>query len=206
MSAAAPADADVRSCPAEHPVSPIAIVILAFSMAADAFAAALARGARHRPAWPQAVRTGLVFGLIETITPLAGWAFGRAAAGYVEAVDHWIAFFLLIGVGGRMIREAFISPDDPDEPPRGGWMTLVATAVGTSIDAAAVGVGLAMIEVNILVVAASIGAATTLMATIGLRIGRMAGEWLGRRVEFVAGLALILLGTAILLEHTGYLG
>lgn len=195
-------------------MSLLAIILLAFSMAADAFAAAIARGCRHRPEWPQAIRTGLVFGGIEGITPLIGWSLGRIAANHVEAFDHWIAFALLTMVGARMIHES-MKGDHGEVALAGsagasgggaGWMTLIATAVGTSIDAAAVGVGLAMIEVNILLVSAAIGLATTLMATLGLRLGGMFGDMLGRRVELASGFILIAVGAGILLEHTGYLG
>lgn len=192
-------------------MSPFAILILSLSMSADAFAAALARGASARPGWSAALKAGLVFGVIEAITPLLGWALGRVAQGYVEQWDHWIAFVLLAIVGAHMIRNAFAADEEEgdaaDEAGKkrgGGPLLLVMTAVGTSIDAAAVGVGLAMIDVNILVVAAAIGFSTFVCTTIGMRIGGRAGERLGKRVELVAGIALIGLGLAILAEHTGF--
>ena len=81
-------------------MTPLAIAVLSLSMSADAFAAAIGRGAQHRPTLPQALRSGLVFGVIEAITPLIGFALGVAAAGFVAAIDHWIAFGLLGAVGG----------------------------------------------------------------------------------------------------------
>ena len=193
-------------------MSPIAIVILSLSMSADAFAAAIGRGAQHRPTVPQALRSGLVFGVIEAITPLIGFALGVAAAGFVAAIDHWIAFGLLGAVGGKMIWEA-LKPEDEaeeDETAAGkaasrGLVALVATAVGTSIDAGAVGVGLALLGENIWLIAASIGATTFALATLGLLIGKAAGTRLGRIVELVGGVALIALGLKILLEHLGVL-
>ena len=88
-------------------MSLVAILFLALSMSADAFAAALGKGAAlHRPRLAEALRIGLIFGGIETLTPLIGWLLGRAASGYVEAFDHWIAFGLLLGIGGKMIWES----------------------------------------------------------------------------------------------------
>ncbi|AJP71903.1 manganese efflux pump MntP [Sphingomonas hengshuiensis] len=189
-------------------MTPLSIAVIAFSMSADACAAAIARGAVRRPTLSQAVRAGLVFGAVETVTPLIGWALGLTAASFVTAIDHWIAFVLLGVVGGKMLFEA--ARRDPDavveEPAGRGLMTLIATAVGTSIDAAAVGVTLAFLDANIVVIALAIGMATFTMATIGMLIGRAVGVRFGSAVEFVGGLGLIAIGTSILAEHTGFLG
>lgn len=189
------------------PMSPFAIAVLSVSMSADAFAAAIGRGAQHRPTLPQALRAGLVFGVIEAITPLIGFALGVAAAGFVEAIDHWIAFGLLGAVGGKMIWEALKRGDDDDAADERagsrGVLALIATAVGTSIDAGAVGVGLALLDANIWLIAACIGATTFVLATLGLLVGKAAGTRLGRIVELVGGVALIALGLKILLEHLG---
>jgi putative Mn2+ efflux pump MntP len=193
-------------------MSPLAIVILSLSMSADAFAAAIGRGAQHRPTLPQALRAGLVFGLVEAVTPLIGFALGVAAADFVEAIDHWIAFGLLGAVGGKMIWEALKRDDDADadtgsggKAASRGLIALVATAIGTSIDAGAIGVGLALLGENIWLIAACIGATTFTLATLGLLIGKAAGARLGRIVELVGGVALIALGLKILLEHLGVL-
>ncbi|PQZ83032.1 MULTISPECIES: manganese efflux pump MntP family protein [unclassified Brevundimonas] len=191
-------------------MTPVAIAVLSLSMSADAFAAAIGRGAQHRPTLPQALRAGLVFGVIEAVTPLIGFALGVAAAGFVAAIDHWIAFGLLGAVGGKMIWEA-LKPDEDaeeDETPTGraasrGLLALIATAVGTSIDAGAVGVGLALLGANIWLIAACIGFTTFTLATLGLLIGKAAGTRLGKIVELVGGVALIALGLKILLEHLG---
>ena len=193
-------------------MTPIAIAILSLSMSADAFAAAIGRGAQHRPTLPQALRSGLVFGVIEAVTPLIGFALGIAAAGFVAAVDHWIAFGLLGAVGGKMIWEA-LKPEEATEANETatgkaasrGLLALIATAVGTSIDAGAVGVGLALLGANIWLIAACIGFTTFALATLGLLIGKAAGRRLGKIVELVGGVALIALGLKILLEHLGVL-
>ena len=182
-------------------MTPIAIMILAVGMSVDAFAASIGRGATaERTHWGDAIRAGVVFGVIEAITPIIGWAAGTLAAGFVTAVDHWIAFALLGLVGGRMLLEAARRKEDEAPSGRSFWM-LVATAVGTSLDAMAVGVSLAFLQVNIWVIAAAIGFATFCMATGGMLAGRVLGKRLGRWAEGIGGAALILLGCSILYEH-----
>jgi manganese efflux pump family protein len=186
-------------------MTPFSVAVLAFSMSADACAAAVARGAARRPSWPQAIRAGLVFGAIETITPILGWILGLAAAGFVASVDHWIAFLLLGAVGGKMIVEAIrrkAGDETADERPGGHRLGLVATAIGTSIDAAAVGVTLAFLNANILLIAAAIGLATFSLATLGMVLGRALGTRFGSVVELLGGVGLVAIGTKILLEHT----
>lgn len=88
-------------------------------MSADAFAAAIGKGATlRRPHWREAVRTGLIFGVIEALTPLVGWFLGKAAAQYVSAWDHWIAFTLPLIFGGRMVFKSFsVKEDEETKPP-----------------------------------------------------------------------------------------
>ena len=186
-------------------MTPIAILILSLSMSTDAFAAAVGRGAAHRPTLAQALKAGLVFGVIEAITPILGWSLGTLAAGYVEAIDHWIAFGLLALVGGHMIRASFSEEVEDVQPGRSGGLALVATAIGTSIDAAAVGVGLAFIGVNIWVVAASIGLSTFILTTIGMLIGKAVGAKFGKKAELLGGIALIGIGCAILADHMSWI-
>ncbi|WBV43197.1 manganese efflux pump MntP family protein [Pseudoroseomonas cervicalis] len=182
-------------------MSPVSIAVLALGMSVDAFAAAISRGAGARQVrLAEAMRTGLVFGSVEAVTPLIGWGAGMLAAGALAAVDHWIAFALLGLVGGRMLFEAARRPAEDAPAGRSPWM-LLATAVGTSIDAMAVGVSLAFLEAEIWVIAAAIGAATFCMATGGVLFGRLLGRRFGRVAEALAGIALILLGAAILHEH-----
>ena len=189
-------------------MTPIAIAVLSLSMSADAFAAAVGRGAAHKPRFGTAVRNGLVFGIIEGITPLIGWGLGLLAAGFVERVDHWIAFGLLGAVGGKMLWEAFqpVDAGDGSRAVRRGMLALVATAVGTSIDAAAVGVGLAFIGANIWIIAAAIGFTTFVATTIGMLIGKAVGVRFGKMAEALGGVALIAIGLSILLDHLGVIG
>lgn len=182
-------------------MSPIAIVILAFSMSVDAFAAAIGRGASiDHPRFSEAFRTGLIFGVIEAITPVIGWAAGVAASGFVQSVDHWIAFSLLAVVGTRMVYAAFWKSEEVAAVGRSIGV-LMATAIGTSVDAMAVGVSLAFLDVNIVVISMAVGLATFLMASGGMLVGRLIGDRLGRIAEAVAGVALFGLGLKILVEH-----
>jgi len=183
-------------------MSLVAILFLALSMSADAFAAALGKGtALHRPRLTEALRIGLIFGSIETLTPLIGWLLGRAASGYVEAFDHWIAFGLLLGIGGKMIWESLKRDAAAEKPQRHSFLLLALTAVGTSIDALAVGVTLALVDANILVNALAIGAATFTMTTIGVMAGHALGSRFGKWAEGIGGLILIVIGAHILAQH-----
>lgn len=190
-------------------MTPAAIAILAFSMSADACAAAIARGASTRPRFWTAIKSGAVFGIIEAITPLVGWALGLVASAYIAAVDHWVAFALLGIVGSKMVVESVRrlgSPLDGDESHKAtGIVSLVLTALATSIDAAAVGVSLALVNVNIVSVALAIGATTFTLATAGLLLGKAVGARFGPIVEVIGGLGLMAIGLGILLEHTGFI-
>ena len=187
-------------------MNPLSVVAIAFAMSTDAFAAAIAKGAAlQRPSWREALRTGAIFGVIEAVTPLVGW-LDRFGGGEVrERMDHWIAFTLLAGLGARMTWVGFRSDEnDVDERPESHSFWLLAlTGLATSIDALAVGVGLAFVDVHIGWVAAAIGLATFVMVTVGVMLGRVLGAIAGKRAEIVGGLLLIGIGTAILFEHLG---
>jgi putative Mn2+ efflux pump MntP len=179
-------------------------LFLALAMSTDAFAAAVGKGASlHKPRLREALRTGVIFGVIEALTPVLGWGLGLAAARYVADWDHWIAFTLLTALGARMIYSGLKTPSREQEKPASHslWV-LVLTAIATSIDAMAVGVGLAFLNVDILPTAAAIGLTTMLMVTVGVMLGRVLGSIAGRRAEVAGGLVLIVIGIAIVVEHT----
>ncbi|WP_315127437.1 manganese efflux pump MntP [Comamonas antarctica] len=180
------------------------ILLLAFAMSTDAFAAAVGKGsALIKPRWSEALRTGAIFGVIEALTPIVGWALGYAASDYVKAWDHWIAFTLLMVLGGRMLLGALKASDEEEmsKPARHGFWLLVATGFATSIDAMAVGVGLAFLDVSIATVAITIGLATFLMVTLGVMVGRLLGHIAGRWAEALGGVLLMGIGAVILYEH-----
>ncbi len=171
-----------------------ATILLAFGMSMDAFAASIGKGATlHKPKFSEALRTGLIFGAIETLTPLIGWGLGMLASQFVLEWNHWIAFVLLVFLGGRMVIEGFRGNGDEDDAPlqRHGFWLLVTTAIATSLDAMAVGVGLAFLQVNIIATALAIGCATLIMSTLGMMVGRFIGPLLGKRAEILGGIVLI---------------
>ncbi len=178
--------------------------LLSLAMSTDAFAAAIGKGtALQNPRWREALRTGLIFGSIEALTPIIGWALGLAAARYVAEWDHWIAFTLLGVLGVRMILAGLNGADDAEEdkPDRHSFWLLAITGLATSIDAMAVGVGLAFLDERILPIAAAIGATTFMMVTAGVMLGRVLGNIAGKRAEIVGGVLLISIGTTILVQH-----
>lgn len=181
-----------------------ATILLAFGMSMDAFAASIGKGATlHKPKFSEAVRTGLIFGAIETLTPLVGWGLGMLASQFILEWNHWIAFILLVFLGGRMIVEGFRGDSDEacEAPRRHGFWLLVTTAFATSLDAMAVGVGLAFLQVSIVTTALAIGCATFIMSTLGIMVGRFIGPLLGKRAEILGGIVLIGIGSEILWSH-----
>lgn len=185
---------------------PISILLLGIAMSTDAFAAAIGKGAAmHKPRFLAALRAGVIFGIIEGLTPVIGWLLGVTATKYIAAWDHWIAFTLLGLLGLHMIH-AGLKPESEggatDATDRGqGFWSLAATGLATSIDAMVVGVGLAFIDVSIAVVALVIGITTLVMVTLGILLGRMIGSLAGKRAEVMGGLLLIAIGASILYEH-----
>lgn len=180
-----------------------ATLILAFGMSMDAFAASIGKGATlHKPKFSEALRTGLIFGAVETLTPLIGWGMGMLASQFVLEWNHWVAFILLVFLGGRMMLEGIRGGDEEEEPlRRHGFWLLVTTAIATSLDAMAVGVGLAFLQVNIIATALAIGCATLIMSTLGMMVGRFIGPVLGKRAEILGGVVLIGIGVQILWTH-----
>lgn len=184
---------------------PISIFLLGIAMSTDAFAAAVCKGAAMRkPRIPEALRAGVIFGTIEGLTPVIGWLLGLAAAKHVTAWDHWIAFTVLGLLGVHMVY-AGLKPENEGDAmeatDHNGFWTLAATGLATSIDAMAVGVGLAFLDVSIGIVALVIGLTTLVMVTLGIMLGRMLGSVVGKRAEIMGGLMLIAIGATILHEH-----
>ncbi|GED23416.1 putative manganese efflux pump MntP [Halomonas halmophila] len=188
-------------------------MFLAFSMSSDAFVASLTKGASlpRRPSFIEALQTGLIFGTIETITPLLGWALGLSMSQFITAWDHWVAFALLCLLGAHMMHEGLKSHDDtaqetaaPKRQPA-SLLRLVITAFATSIDALIIGITLAFMEANIVLTSLAIGGATLLMTTLGVMLGRAISTVVGKRAEVLGGLTLCGIGIAILVEHLGLL-
>lgn len=186
-------------------MSVISTTVLAFSMSADAFAASIGKGAAlKKPKISDALRAGAVFGVVETIMPVLGWLIGLAASSFIASIDHWIAFGLLSLIGGKMIYEGLTEGDEEDDEKQPhNMMGVVLIAIATSIDAMAVGVTLAFLDINIWISALAIGFVTFLMATLGIMTGHYIGSKVGKYAEVLGGVALFCIGAAILCEHLG---
>jgi putative Mn2+ efflux pump MntP len=178
------------------------ILVVAAGLSMDAVAVSLAASASNRVRGAGATfRLSFHFGLFQFMMPVAGWLIGESVAGYIESVDHWIAFGLLSLVGVRMIHAA-IGGADPKlggDPSRGA--TLILLSVATSIDALAVGLTLAMLGNGIWYASLVIGIVTAGLSCLAILVGAHAGQTVGRRMEIVGGLLLIAIGVRILFQH-----
>ena len=178
------------------------ILLIAPSLGMDAFAVALGVGASlpgnsGRPLF----RLSFHFGLFQFLMPLIGWFVGQTVQQFLSVYDHWIAFVLLAWVGGRMVRESFNHEREhlAVDPTRG--MSLVVLSLATSIDALAVGLSLAMLQVNLLLPSIFIGIVTAGMTLTGMSLGRRLQESWGKRAELVGGLVLIAIGLRVVWTH-----
>ena len=169
----------------------------------DAFAVAIGAGLTlERVGARQTLRLAWHFGLFQALMPVIGWLAGLTVAAWIAPVDHWIAFGLLSAIGGKMIWEALHDGgEDRERPdPTRGW-SLILLSVATSIDALAVGLSLALLNVSIWYPALVFGIVAGGFTAVGLHLGRRFSVSLGRRVEIVGGVILIGIGLRILVEH-----
>lgn len=186
-------------------MSLLATISLAFALAMDAFAASIAAGARlGRVSGRQIFRLAFHFGLFQAAMPVLGWLAGSTIARWIETWDHWVAFGLLAFVGGRSVLSALrgegLAADGAQKDPTRG-ATLVMLAVATSIDALAVGIGMAALKVDILLPVLLIGLVAGGMTVVGLLFGARLGRRFGRWMEAAGGLVLVGIGVKILTEH-----
>ena len=178
------------------------LVLIAIALGIDAFAVSLSAGAYLvRADTRQTFRLSFHFGLFQFFMPILGWLAGAELAGAVQAIDHWVAFGLLALIGGKMIKESLEETKSLKKDVTRGW-SLVALSVATSIDALAVGFSLSLIGARIVFPAVLIGIVASLMSLLGVRLGERVSGLFGRRVEFVGGAVLILIGARIVVEHT----
>jgi manganese efflux pump family protein len=180
------------------------VILLAFALSMDAFAASLSQGAAARASatLAGALRIGVAFGAAQAFMPLLGWALGLVFASLIRDVDHWIAFALLTAIGGHMMYASLAGSADDNgcSPLLTGW-ALALVAVATSIDAAAAGVTIAFLEQPVIITCAIIGIVTFLFSSTGVLLGGALGSVVGKRAELLGGLVLIGLGCKILVEH-----
>ena len=182
----------------------IELFLIAIGLSMDAFAVALCKGLNMRKLnMKHGAIIALFFGVFQAVMPLIGWLFGRQFEKYIVRVDHWVAFALLLVIGGKMIWDAF--HEDDETSTCGDHLDtkeLVLLAVATSIDALAVGITFAFLQTNIVWAVSLIGFTTFALSLIGVCVGNRFGAKYKSRAEIMGGVVLILIGLKILIEHT----
>jgi len=182
-------------------MSILSVLVLAVALAMDAFAVSICSCLSADRCTPgRTTRIALHFGVFQGVMPVLGWLAGRTLHGWVASCDHWVAFILLGLIGGNMIRESF-GHDDHHRPDPAGEGTLLLLSLATSIDALAVGLSFAMLEVSIWLPCLIIGTVTAALSYVGCRFGSLLGQKFGHRMEALGGTILILIGLRILAEH-----
>ena len=188
----------------------IELFLIGVGLSMDAFAAAICQGlSMTKIKWGHALTVGLYFGGFQALMPFIGWMLGSQFADRIQQYDHWIAFILLVLIGGNMIREA-LSGDEEDAAQaetdlRLDHKKLFLMAIATSIDALAIGVTFAFLETAILPAIGIIGCTTFCISVAGVAVGCWFGARYKKRAEITGGAILVLLGIKILLEHLGIL-
>ena len=181
----------------------IEIILLAIGLSMDAFAVAICKGlAMEEVSIKKVAIVGAWFGGFQALMPLIGFLLGVSFKDYIVAIDHWISFVLLGLIGFNMIKES-LSKDEDEENSSLAFKLMLVLAVATSIDALAVGVTFAFLQVNVILAVIIIGITTFILSSIGVKIGNVFGARYKSKAEFAGGLILILLGVKILLEHLG---
>ena len=177
------------------------LFILAVGLSMDAFAVSVCKGLSLRKIKAKHMcLAGIWFGGFQALMPLVGYFLGSFFADVITKYSHWIAFALLAFLGAKMIKESFESEELDDNM---GWKTMLVLAVATSIDASAVGVTFAFLDVNILFAVIVIGVTTFAFSAAGVKIGSVFGEKYKSKAEIAGGIILILIGLKILLDGLG---
>lgn len=175
---------------------------IAFVLAMDAFAVAVTSGVLiKRLHIGYAIKIALSFGLFQAIMPLLGWLAGTTIRPYIASLDHWIAFVLLTGIGAKMIYESRVMKAEERSSDPMGFVTLFVLSLATSIDALAIGITFATLDVVIWTPITIIGLVTFAISFGGVYIGDHFGHFFEERIEMVGGLVLIGIGIKILVEH-----
>lgn len=182
------------------------LLLIGIGLSMDAFAVAICKGLKMRKV--NKVHCGVIalfFGGFQALMPLIGWSLGKQFERYITSIDHWIAFVLLILIGGNMIKESRqMEVEDIDKKDSIlDIKELFILAIATSIDALAVGITFAFLQVDIIPAIAIIGVTTFVISSIGVFVGNIFGSRYKNKAEFAGGAILVLIGFKILLEHLG---
>lgn len=187
-------------------MSLLELFLVAVGLSMDAFAVSICKGlAMRKLAFKKAAVIGLWFGGFQAGMPLIGYFLGKQFESYIISIDHWIAFVLLSIIGITMIREA-LSKEEEKSDDSLAVKTMFLLAVATSIDALAVGVTFAFLQVSIAPAVSLIGITTFLLSVVGVKVGNVFGMKYKSKAEITGGVILIAIGLKILLEHLGFLG
>lgn len=182
----------------------IELFLIAVGLSMDAFAVSVCKGLSVKKVGVKhAALAGLYFGGFQFLMPVTGYLLGFRFESVIETVDHWVAFVLLAFIGGNMIKESFGKAEELNDD--FGVKTMLLMAIATSIDALAVGITFAFLEVQILPAAGLIGVTTFLLSFAGIYIGNAFGTRYKSKAELAGGIILVLIGVKILLEHLGIL-
>ena len=162
----------------------LGLFLIGVGLSMDAFAVAICQGlSMPRLNWRHGAVIALFFGGFQALMPLAGWLLGSQFAGYIQSVDHWVAFGLLALIGGNMIKESLDKEEEcPD--PSVAFTDMVILAVATSIDALAVGVTFAFLKVQIVAAVSFIGITTFVLSIVGVKVGTIFGMKYKSKAEF----------------------
>ena len=180
----------------------IELLLIAVGLSMDAFAVSVCKGLSVKKVGVKhAALAGLYFGGFQFLMPVIGYLLGFRFESVIESIDHWVAFVLLAFIGGNMIKESFGKAEELNDD--FGVKTMLLMAIATSIDALAVGITFAFLEVQILPAAGLIGVTTFLMSFVGIYIGNAFGIRYKSRAELAGGIILVVIGVKILLEHLG---
>ena len=183
----------------------IELLLIAIGLSTDAFSVSICKGlTTKRFSWRMALVCGLWFGGFQALMPTIGYFLGAQFQEMIEAYDHWIAFGLLFLIGANMIREAIWGKEE--ESKENGaldFKTMLFLAIATSIDALAVGVSFACIQVKLWSSVLVIGLTTFVFSVLGVKIGNVFGSKYEKSAGIIGGIILILIGLKILLEHLG---
>lgn len=181
----------------------LTIIAIAIGLSFDTFAVSLSYGViQNKILFRQAVRIALVLAFFQAGLLVTGYFLGTFISEAVKAADHWIALILLSFLGIKMLIEGIKRKDKEETRDYSNRLALVPVAVGTSIDAFAVGISFALLNIKIWYSGIIIGIVTFLASMTAIRIGKSAGDRLGNKVEIVGGMILIGIGIKIFLEHT----
>ena len=182
----------------------VEILLIGIGLSMDAFSVSICKGlTTKRFSWKMALSCGLWFGFFQALMPVIGYFLGAQFQQYIEAYDHWIAFGLLVLIGANMFREAIWGSDDQNNNGALDFKTMLLLAIATSIDALAVGVSFACIQVKLWSSVLIIGVTTFVFSVAGVKIGNAFGSKFEKSAGVVGGIILILIGLKILLEHLG---